>query len=257
MASPRPSSLRENAGLAFVGETLWDAARLTTRQAKTFHAASNPTGRPNSDVIRRLVGVASGVAEEYIQIDFPAHFNEQEANLYLKPASHLRSKQSESNPAWWLNPHANSALRTAVARLDRYLATPLNAETPVWDWVESECLPAASLLAIARDDDFAHGVLQSRFFTLWWHARSRQLFPREIVESFPFPWPPATLLSALTRTQEEHRLGIARAARSGAQDQLDLAVAAAYEGLNEITDRDFAVRLEKLNRQRATSPAGK
>ena len=255
MALARPASLAENAGLAFFGETLWEPAQLTVRQAKSFLAAQNPTGRPNADVIRRLVGIKSGKVVEYTQIDFPAHFHEQEAGLYLKPASHLQAKQDDPSASWWLNPHANSALRTAIARLDRYLATPLSAEMPAWDWIDSECLPTASLLAVARDDDFAHGVLQSRFFKIWWDVWTPQLSPCEIMESLPFPWPPTTLLSALTRTQEDYRLAIARAARSGAQDQLDDAVAAAYAESNETTDEQVIVRLENLNRQRAVSDA--
>lgn len=253
----RPTSLPENAGLAFVGETLWEPAQLSGRQSVALLAAHNPTGRPNSDVIRRFVGVESEVAHDYVQIDFPAHFNEQEASLYLNPSSHLRSRHSDSNPTWWLNPHANSALRTTVARLDRYLATPLNAETPAWDWIESERLPTNSLLAMARDDDFTHGVLQSRFFCAWWHTWLAQLPPRARVESFPFPWAPATLLSALSRTQQEHRLAIVRAARSGGQDQLDIAVATAYENQSGMTDDEIVALLKKLNRQRAPSQVTK
>lgn len=253
MASSRPTSLAENTGLAFIGETLWTPAQLSTRQANTLEAARNATGRPNSDVIRHFVSVKSGVAQDHAQIDFPAHFHEQEVGLYLKPASHLRSQRTDPSSTWWLNPHASAALRTAIARLERYLATPLDAESPAWDWIESERLPSASLMAIARDDDFAHGILQSRIFSVWWHAWTGQFSPREIVESFPFPWPPGTLLSALTRVQEEQRLAIARAARAGDQDRLDAAVAAAYGGLGEMTNQATLAHLEKICRER-TSP---
>lgn len=251
MSSPRPDSLPENAGLAFVGEVLWEMAQLTPRQAKVFQAARNPTGRPNSDVMRRFISVEAGLPRVYAQIDFPAHFHEQETGLYLKPAGHLRSRKNDATGSWWLNPHANSVLRTSVARLDRYLATPRDAEMPAWDWIDSESLPTASLLAVARDDDFTHGVLQSRFFSTWWHRWKGELAPPVIVESFPFPWAPVTLLSALTRVQEEHRLSIARAARAGEQEQLDAAVSAAYGEPNEMSDQDIVLYLEKLNRKRA------
>jgi len=247
----RPSPLPENAGLAFLGEIPWAPAQLTGRQAKVFQAAPNPTGRPNSDVIRRYVGVRDGLIEEHSQIDFPAHLYSQEAGLYLRPAKYLRSKNPKVS--WWLNPHANSALRTAIARLDRYLATPVDGDSPAWDWIESERLPAASLLVVTRDDDFAHGILQSRFFGHWWKTWRRKLAPQDIVNSFPFPWPPATLLSALTRTQEEHRLAVARAARSGARDQLEGAVAGAYGGSGEMSDQMVMLSLATLHRERAAA----
>jgi hypothetical protein len=252
LSPSRPIVLSENAGLAFIGEELWPPAGLRARQTKSFEEVRNPTSRPNADVIRRFIGVESGNIKKHVQIDFPLHFTEQEAGLYLKPFSHLHSKKATPTHSWWLNPHAKLPLRTALAKLDRYLATPLVVGIPAWDWIDSNQLPTAVLLAVARDDDFAHGILQSRFFNSWWRAWSPQLSPREIVETFPFPWPPATLLSALSRTQEEHRLAVARAARSGAQEQLDAAVAAAYGLADDPTDEEIVMQLGKLNQQRAS-----
>jgi len=259
LPEPRPSLLAENIGLAFIGEKPWPPAQLTARQAKSFEAARNPSGRPNSDVIRHLVGFDSGHLQETIQVDFPPHFTEQEAALYLKPFSLLRAEPSTvganllATPqiTGWLNPHAQPDLRTALARLDRYLATPLAAENPSWDWIDSQRPPDATLLVIARDDDFTHGLLQSRVFAAWWHAWARQLSPTEIVEAFPFPWPPVTLLSALTRTQEEHRLAVARSARTGEQDSLDGAVASAYGWPGDLADEELVANLTTLNRQRS------
>ena len=45
----------------------------------------------------------------------------------------------------------------SLARRTRYLATPLGGE-PEWAWVEPELWPDDSLLVVARDDDFAHGL---------------------------------------------------------------------------------------------------
>ncbi len=272
MPERRPNLLGENTGLAFLGEQPWLSGRLTPQQAKSFEAAQNPSGRPNADVIRHLTGFESGRRTEHIQVDFPSHFTEQEAALYVKPFAHLRPGKSSveaSLPAtrdqpspgqarsrnsnlvrqhpWWLNPHAQPDLRTALARLDRYLATPLAAESPSWDWIDSATLPDDTLLAVTCDDDFTHGLLQSRFFTSWSHAWSRQLSPTEIVGTFPFPWPPATLLSALTRAQEEHRLAIARAARAGAQDQLNSAVASAYSWPDDLANEEILTNLTALN----------
>jgi hypothetical protein len=252
LASSLPTILSENSGLAFIGEPSWPTARLSARQTKAFEKVRNPTGRPNTDVIRRFIGVESGNVKKHVQVDFPLHFTEQEARLYLKPSGHLRSEKKTPAHSWWLNPHAKLPLRTALAKLDRYLATPLGAEIPAWDWIDSNHLPTSTLLAVARDDDFAHGILQSSFFNLWWRTCSPKFSPQKIVETFPFPWLPTTLLSALTRTQEEHRLTVARAARSGAQEQLDAAVAAAYGLADDSTHEEIVTQLGKLNQQRAS-----
>lgn len=252
MPSSRPTLLTENTGLVFIGEKPWPAAQLTARQAKSLEEVQNPTGRPNADVLRYFVGVDSGHIREHAQVDFPSHFTEQESALYIKPFAHLHSAKKDRTHSGWLNPNAQTKLRTALARLDRYLATPLAAELPAWNWVDSHQLPDATLLAVTRDDDFTHGLFQSSFFKAWWRHWSSPLSRLEIVQTFPFPWAPATLLSALTRTQEEHRLAIARAARSGEQSSLDPAVAAAYGWPADLSGEEIITHLEMLNRQRAT-----
>ena len=252
MSASRPSSLPENAGLAFIGEPGWPQARLTARVAKLFAAAPNPSGRPNSDVLRNSIGLVAGKITEQPQIDFPSHFTEQEAALYREPFRQLHSRGAapRDDRAWWINPHAAAELRTALARLERYLAMPVDAKTPEWSWIDSHNLPDASLLAVARDDDFTAGILQSSTFQSWWRRHSAQLPPVKIVSSFPFPWPPNKLLSALNRTQEEQRHALARAARSGNRDQIDSAVVAAYNWSNDSVDDETLAKLTQLNRAR-------
>ena len=75
-----------------------------------------------------------------------------------------------------------------------------------------------------------------------------------IVAAFPFPWPPATLLSSLTRTQEEQRLALARAARGADHEQLNSAAAAAYGWPADLPDHELLALLSALNRSR--TPAG-
>lgn len=244
--------MRENAGLAFIGEKPWPTAQLTSRQAKSLEASPNSTGRPNADVLRRFITVKSGAVKEQTRIDFPLHFTPQEAALYGKPFDHLNSALESSQETDRLNPYANAELRNALARLDRYLATPITEEKPAWNWIDSNLLPEATLLAVARDDDFTHGLLQSRLFDLWWRRHSSYLPPMDIVTSFPFPWPPATLLSSLRRDQEENRHAVARAVRAGAQEQLDSAVAALYGWPTDLAEEAVLVSLIDLNRQRAS-----
>ncbi len=213
--------------------------------------ARNPTGRPNRDVLRRYTGFAAGRTREHWQVDFSPYSTEQEAALYVEPCRHLRAKLPEPSAHWWLNPGARPGLRTGLARLERYLATPLALKTPAWSWIDSDVLPDDTLLAVARDDDLAHGLLGSQAFQSWWTRYAPHLSPEEIVETFPFPWPPATLFSALTREQEEHRMAITRAARGTDQERIDSAVAAAYGWTGGLTANETLAQLGELNRRRA------
>lgn len=238
---PLPRPLPQNANLAFRGEPAWPEARLTAKQAQAVTAAGNRCGRPNADVLRRRLAVVDGEPRESWQIDFPAHFTEQEAALYEKPFAQLAPAGTG-----WQNPHANPDLRRALARVSRFLAMPADAEIPDWRWIEDDLLPDATLLVVARDDDFTHGILQSGAFAAWHGAFRHQLAPVDLVASFPFPWPPATTLSALSSSQEEKRHAVARAVRRGDKDALDRAVAEAYGWPGEL---DAAAQLDRLIRQ--------
>lgn len=238
--------LPENTALAFLGETAWPPATLTTRQAEQLAATANACGRPNSDVLRRRLTVVRDQPIESWQIDFPNHFTPQEAALYEQPFAVLQQRAHS-----WLNPYTNPSLRRALARVSRFLAMPARADSPDWRWIEEDLLPDATLLVVARDDDFTHGVLQSSTFAFWWQHWRSMLSSDAIVSSFPFPWPPATPLSALTTAQEESRHAIARAARSGDNDLLNAAVLAAYGWPADSDDAALVEKLAELNRTRA------
>ena len=252
MAHPAPRALPENAGLAFIGERMAVTACIPPKMAERMLGTRNPHGKPNADVLRRLVTAADPRHPSLLwQIDFPAGMGEREASLYEHPFHHLYRSVRPDRDGWWVNPYADAQLRATLARRERYLATPVGAEPPGFLWFESSIIPDDTLLAVARDDDFTHGVLQARPFALWWRRFHSRRTPRLAVNSYPFPWPPSTALSALTATQEEQRHAVARAARGADTDQLTSAVAAAYGWPVDSTDDELLARLLELNRQRA------
>ncbi len=242
--------LPENDGLAFTGEPAWGSGALTRQRAQALSAAVNPSGRPNLDVLRGFVGIENSRITEHWQIDFPAHLTEQEASLYSGPYALLKQRPDGSADAWRTNPHANPALRNALARLDRYLVAPVARDTPAWTWIEGAWLPDNSLLVVARDDDFTHGVLQSRHFALWWATHGPHHAPALVVNSFPFPWAPATALGSLTGLQQDLRFEISRHARSGTPEGIDGAVANAYGLPASLDDAELLQRLTALQRKR-------
>ena len=250
MAPPSLRPLPENAGLAFNGEPPWAPAAIKRSQAQTLNEAVNPSRRSNRDVLRRYVGVQLHHMHERWQIDFPPHLTLQEAALYAGPFGLLEQRQAGIPGQWWINPQANLALRTTLARLDRFLATPVEESTLAWIWMEDEWLPDNSLLAVARDDDFTHGVLQSRQFALWWRTHSPHHALTVIVESFPFPWRPAMPLGSLTGLQQDLRVEVSRATRNGALESLNLAVATAYGWPADLEEGEQLARLDQLHRRR-------
>lgn len=238
---PTPSSLPENTGLTWLGEPIPASARLSTTVRKKLLSARNPCGRPNADVMRPCATCERGQLREYWVVDFPPDMDAQEARLYAEP--------------FRLAPRAagqNRALRNALARRDRYLATPVAAEFPDWLWLDSGTLPDDTLLTVARDDDFTHGILSSHPFALWWQQHHLPANPTRAMASFPFPWSPQAGLSALSRTQEEHRHAVARAARGGDLEALNASVAVAYGWPSDLDDETALTHLGDLNRTRAT-----
>jgi hypothetical protein len=223
---------------------------LTDREARKMLATANACGRPNRDVLRRWLAVVAGEPVESWVIDFPEHYRLQEASLYEEPFAMLRRHFAQVG----ISPHYNPDLRLALARVSRWLAMPVAADVPDWRWVEDEVLPDASLLVVARDDDFTHGVLQSSAFADWHATHRHGLDPAEVVESFPFPWPPGTPLSALSREQEEQRFAIARAAREGNPDVINTAVLAAYGWPIGLRVPELVARLTDLNHVRTAEP---
>lgn len=59
------------------------------------------------------------------------------------------------------------ALRAALAPLKRYIATPRVAKHRFFVWLQASVLPDCRLTVIAREDDFAFGVLSSRLHEVW------------------------------------------------------------------------------------------
>ncbi|HEY4301604.1 MAG TPA: hypothetical protein VGM73_12060 [Candidatus Didemnitutus sp.] len=252
MAASAIPALPENSQLAFVGEDAWPPAVITERQAEMFRAAANPTGRANSDVLLGFLRLERGQFATRWQIDFSPHLTEQEASVYQAPFKHLTKKLgADLGKSGLVNPGAKPSLRSGLARLDRFLVARHDEAAPRWIWIDAGWLPDASLVAVARDDDFSHGVLQSRAFLAWWSAVAPEAGAAAAIESFPFPWPVRTAYGALTGIQQDMRFEIARAARNSDRERLDAMVGTAYGFPPQIDDPELLLRLQRLNRRRS------
>lgn len=148
-------------------------------------------------------------------IDFRADMPETQAALYEAPFEHakavvqpMRGASRISEAPWWLHWRPRPEMRAALAPLARFLATPILTKYRLFLWLPAEVLADHAVVAIARDDDYAFGVLHSCVHEVWALAQGTQLetrpryTPTTTFETFPFP-----------RQTDAQRDAIAEAAR--------------------------------------------
>jgi hypothetical protein len=104
----------------------------------------------------------------------------------------------------------------ALAGLRRFIATSRVAKHRIFVWIPGDTLLDSAAVAIARDDDYTFGVLQSRVHTTWAHLMGTQLESRPrytsttTFETFPFPDASEEQRAAIAVAAgqlNEHRLG--------------------------------------------------
>lgn len=205
-------TLAENENLSFQGVVLRGHFNISRQEAeKMLSLKDNPNGLPNSDVIkRRRTGedVVSSPSDSLV-IDFGINMPIDEAAKYSAPFEYLKkhvypsrqkANQAVAREKWWIHWNPRTQMRTALSKLDRYIATPRVAKYRIFVWLENDILPDAQLVVFARDDDYFFGVLHSKIHELWARRLGTQL--RDAVsgfrytstttfETFPFPWSPS------------------------------------------------------------------
>lgn len=223
--------LNENDNSAFIATVKGGAFDVAGTQARAMlELPANVNGRPNSDVIVPWVNskdITDRPAGKFI-IDFGTDMNEDQAAEYEIPFRHVeqhvkpvRSKvrEARTRKRWWLMTRPIPGMRSALESLPRFLATPTVAKHRVFVWLSKPTLPDHQLVAIARDDDYAFGVLHSRLHEIWSLRLGTSLedrpryTPTTTFETFPFPWPLDTPNEALTPDQRRHCDAIGEAAR--------------------------------------------
>lgn len=282
--------LKENLGVAFMGDTKGGSFDIPDAVAKDLLAKPNPDGRSNRDVVRPWVNgldVTRRPRGMWI-IDFGVGTTQAQAALYEAPFEYLRVHAQQSRAesrsritGWWLHERPRGDMREATRGLTRYLATPTVAKHRLFVWLSSETLPDHQLIVIGRDDDYTFGVLHSRAHEIWALQTGTQLetrpryTPTTTFETFPFPVPTAEQRAAIeapARRLHELREGwlnppgvseaeLAKRTLTNlynarptwlvqAHEALDGAVLDAYGWPHDISDDDLLARLLALNFER-------
>ena len=225
-------TLAENAKVAFMGDTKGGAFDLPGQLAREMLLAPiNVNGRPNSDVV---VPWANGLditrrPRDMFIIDFGLVMTLDEAALYEAPFQYVqehvmaqREKSRTTIKEWWLHERPRVEMRRATTSLNRFIITPIVAKHRLFTWASRPTLPDHQLIVIARDDDYAFGVLHARAHELWalrmgtWQGKGNdpRYTPTSTFETFPFPWPLNTPEDAMTAEQRRNRDAVANAAQA-------------------------------------------
>jgi type II restriction/modification system DNA methylase subunit YeeA len=200
--------LRENLGIAFMGDTKGGAFDLSPAVAESMLSAPiNPNGRPNRDVVVPWVNGSdvTGRPRGMWIIDFGVGMTEADAALYEAPFQFAKSnvkplrdtnRRSSYRDKWWIHVEPRPAMRKRLALVERFIVTPCLSKHRVFAWQPQGVLPDHQTIAFARSDDYFFGVLQSKVHTLWALRKGTALedrpryTPTSTFETFPLPWPP-------------------------------------------------------------------
>ena len=287
--------LIENADTAFNGTIKAGPFEITDTQAKDMLAGINPNGATNRDVIKPWVNARDITTRSRGMwiIDFQ-HMSFEDAALYEAPFEYVAeivrpvreaNRDRNMRTYWWRLGRNRGELQKAIEPLHRFIATPRVAKHRVFVWVSPETSPDTAVVAIARDDDFTFGVLQSCVHELWARATGTQLREAEsgfryshtaTFETFPFPRPTGEQREAIGAIAAElNRLregwlnpeGISAAELKrrtltnlynqrptwldNIHTRLDAAVADTYGWPADLADGEILERLLALNLERA------
>ena len=198
--------LKENLGIAFMGDTKGGPFDIDDALAGRLLAQPNPDSRSNGDVVRPWINGAdiTGRRRNMWIIDFPPGTTLEEAALYEAPFEYVRenvkpfrtkSKREAYAKNWWLHMEPRPGMRAAIQGLDRIIVTSYVSKYRLFAWLKNDTLADHTAIAFARADDYFFGVLHSRAHELWALQQGTQLesrpryTPTSTFETFPFPHP--------------------------------------------------------------------
>ena len=290
--------LATNLNVAFQGPVKVGAFDISPDLAKNMLDSPNPHHESNADVMMPWVNGKdiTGRPRGMWIIDF-GDLSREQAALYVAPFEYVNThvqpsreinRDRQRRTYWWRLGRSGEDLRAAVKCLKRFIITPRVSKHRVFVWTTPDTLPDSAVVAIARDDDYAFGILHSRFHELWARGMGTQLrevesgfryTPTTCFETFPFPrrteqqreaigavaaelndlregWlnpvgvsPTELPKHTLTNLYNERPTWL-----ENIHARLDAAVAEAYGWPTDLPDAELLERLLKLNLSRAQRP---
>ena len=195
--------LAENAGACIRGLAKVGRFDISGELARSWLSQPNPNSQSNAKVLTPWANgmdVTRRPSDTWL-IDF-ANREESEASLFELPFNHvlqnvkaerLAQRDAKRSQYWWRLGRSGAEIRTAVGKLDRYIATPMVAKYRLFVWLDARVFADQQIIVIARADDLTFGILHSRFHELWSLRLGTSLedrpryTPTTTFETFPFP----------------------------------------------------------------------
>ena len=201
----KAKKVARNAGCAFMGDVKGGPFDISGDLAREWlRLPANPNGRPNADVLKPWMNgmdVTRRPAGKWI-VDFGFEMDEPDTALYEVPFAHVaehvrpmrqRGRHKARARFWWRHVSPGPDTWRLLDGLKRCIVTPTVAKHRLFVWLDSRVCPDHQLIAIARDDDTAFGILHSRFHEAWSLRLGTSLedrpryTPTTTFETFPFP----------------------------------------------------------------------
>jgi hypothetical protein len=175
----------------------------------------------NSEVVRPVESAIDLVQKNrrVWTLDFGS-LSFESAVRYEKPFAYVKehvfpvrsTNRRQTNAEWWQYERPRVDMRRAMMGLPRYIATPGVSKHRIYVWRNPESLCNQGTLVFARSDDYAFGVIHSRFHEVWALAQGTQLREKEsgfrytpttCFETFPFPRPTPKQEAAIAAVAKE------------------------------------------------------
>lgn len=223
------SRMRANMKICFQGPVKVGAFDIDGELAREWLLQPlNPNGQKNSDVLRPWANgmdITRRPGGKWI-IDF-GQLTEPEAALFESPFAYTREKvrpgrlknrDRQRRESWWRHGRSGEELKIASGKVHRVIITPRVAKHRLFVWGQPRLLPDCQLVVVARDDDTAFGILQSKFHELWSLRLGTSLedrpryTPTTCFETFPFPEGLTPNIPAANYADDPRAQAIAKAA---------------------------------------------
>lgn len=215
--------LQANRGICARGVVLHGSGFVVTPEQATYlglgrrpgleqHIRPYRNGRDLSDRPRRAMVIdLFGLTQDQVREHYPEIYQHVVRNVKENADKDGKIVGRDANARdyrrlnWWLFGENIPELRKALVGQRRYIATVETAKHRVFQFLDAKILPDNKLVAMASDDAFSLGILQSRTHETWYLANAGKLgvYERDAVyvksacfDPFPFPEP-----DAATRTE--------------------------------------------------------
>ena len=200
------AKLKQNKGTAFQGPVKVGPFDVPGELARKWLTDPiNPNGKANSEVVFPLLNgsdITKRGSGRWI-INF-SEMSESTAAFFENPFEYTKSvvkplrennKDRQRREKWWRLGRSGSDLKAATNGISQAIFSPRVAKHRIFVWADSSVIPDSRVVAIARDDHAAFGILHSKFHEIWsialggWHGvgNDPQYTPSLGFETFPFP----------------------------------------------------------------------